>query len=88
MQEEPTGRGTKIEQAMSHLRELLRTGPREAGEVKRFLAGNGISERTMWRARERIPEIRTYPRMRANGAGADAWIWELVEHDTGELQDF
>ena len=65
-------RRARLEDAVAFLRALLVGGPVPALVVQRVARGAGISERTLWRAKQRLGAL-------AIKTGSGAWVWTLPE---------
>lgn len=70
----PDENRSALEEAMEVIIDILRGGPMASEEAKREVKKAGVSEATMWRAKDRL-KIRA--RKRGNG-----WFWELPELPT------
>ena len=77
--------GARTRAAQAFITRALADGPRPAAAIEREAAMQGISRRTLFRARA-LCDIRSVRIGASSGPGAGAWHWSLPSHST-LLQD-
>ncbi|HEV3435760.1 MAG TPA: AAA family ATPase, partial [Gemmata sp.] len=70
-----------MEEAIEFLKEELKDGPRLGDEMKKLAKNAGISERTLTRAKSKLPF-----RAHKTGFSNSTWTWELTETPARERQ--
>src|SRR5262249_1342171 len=72
--DEQAGETMPIKEAEEFLAELLSTGPTHEREIKKSAKSAGISDRTLFRAKQNL-KIKS----RKISFGSDTWVWSLPE---------
>jgi len=63
---------SRFDDAVEFLRNVLRTGPMSSNDIMTRAREAGLSERTIWRAKQELGIV-------AHKIGLDHWVWELSE---------